>query len=135
MTSPRIRLALAAALVLAPLACSGGGDGGSATPGPTEPPPTNNPPPSTSTVDTIRMSGTSFEPSELTVRPGRTVVWVNTQSIFHTVTPEGHTQWSRATTNAAGEVLRVTFNAVGAFPYHCEPHRASGMTGRITVQQ
>lgn len=89
----------------------------------------------TSTVDTVRLSGTSFEPSNLTIKAGRTVVWVNTQSIAHTVTPDGHTAWQRTETSAPGEVLRVTMNSTGSFDYYCEPHRSQGMTGRIVVEQ
>lgn len=127
----------ALAVVLAPLACSGGGDSATGG-GPLNPPPTNTPPatppPSQGTVDTVRLTGAAFEPENLTIRPGRTVVWVNTQPVFHTVTPDGHSQFSRATSSTVGEVLRVTFNSAGAFAYFCEPHRAAGMTGRITVQ-
>ena len=118
-----VRCAAVATLLLVPAACSDDDDPG----GPTGP--------STSTVDTVRLTGVAFEPANLTVRPGRTVVWVNTQAIFHTVTPQGHTQWTRATTSAPGEVLRVTFNSAGEFPYVCEPHASAGMVGRITVQQ
>lgn len=124
-----VRAALAAAL-FAPLACSSGGDAGSG--GPVDPSPVD---PSQGTVDTVRLTGSSFEPSTLTVRPGRTVVWVNTTSIVHTVTPDGHSQWANRTTSSPGEVLRVTFNNAGSFPYFCEPHRSAGMTGQIIVQQ
>lgn len=139
MRFPLVRIATLA-IVLGPLACGGGGDGGSSGGGLLNPPPTNQPPatqpPSqTGTVDTVRLTGTAFEPEELTIRPGRTVVWVNTQPILHTVTPEGHTQWTSRSSSTVGEVMRVTFNTAGAFPYYCEPHRSAGMTGRITVQQ
>lgn len=91
--------------------------------------------PQTTEVDTVRIVGTSFSPSSLTIAPGRTVVWVNTGSGGHTVTPDGHSEWNRATTNSEGEVLRVTFGSEGTFPYYCEPHRSIGMTGEIRVQQ
>ena len=91
--------------------------------------------PGASTVDTVRIVGTTFQPTDLTVPAGREVVWINTSSgVFHTVTPDGHTQWSRVTTDAPGEVLRVTFGSAGQFPYYCEPHRSIGMTGTVTVQ-
>lgn len=88
----------------------------------------------TVTTDTVRLSGTSFSPSRLTVKVGSTVVWVNTNSTFHTVTPDGHTQWARAETSGAGEVTRATLNAAGEFDYFCEPHQSQGMTGEIVVQ-
>lgn len=122
--------ALTAAALLLSAACGGGGDSS----GPVDPAPVGNPSPSQSTVDTVRLTGSTFEPSSLTVRPGRTVVWVNTTSLVHTVTPEGHNQWTSRTSGSPGEVLRVTFNSAGTFPYVCEPHRSAGMTGRIVVQ-
>jgi plastocyanin len=91
--------------------------------------------PQTATTDTIRLSGTTFSPSSLTVKVGSTIVWVNTQNIFHTVTPNGHSKWSRTETSSTGEVLRVTINEAGTFDYFCEPHQSQGMTGRLVVQQ
>ena len=129
MKTLSVRSAVAAAALLVPIACSGGGDdeGGPVGPG--------GGGQQQSTVDTVRLTGVSFEPSTLTVRPGRTVVWVNTQSIFHTVTPDGHSQWADTNTNAPGEVMRVTFSTAGSYAYYCRPHRAAGMTGTVTVQQ
>jgi len=128
--------AVAAALLLLPGACGGGGGGGGPVDPPPvgSPPPATNPPPSQSTVDTVRLTGSSFEPSSLTVRTGRTVVWVNTTALVHTVTPDGHSRWTSRTTSTPEEVLRVTFDSAGTFPYYCEPHRSAGMTGRIVVQ-
>lgn len=90
--------------------------------------------PTTATVDTVRMSGTTFSPSSLTVKTGSTIVWVNMQTMTHTVTPDGHSQWARAESSSPGEVLRATITEAGTFDYYCEPHRSSGMTGRIVVQ-
>jgi plastocyanin len=91
-------------------------------------------PPATAEVDTVQISGTSFSPANLTVAPGRTVVWVYVSGGPHTVTPDGHTQWQSVSANSPGEVLRVTFNTAGTFDYYCEPHRSLGMTGEIVVQ-
>lgn len=90
--------------------------------------------PAAGTVDTVRLTGTSFVPENLTIARGRTVVWVNTQALFHTITPDGHTQWSNVNTNSVGEALRVTFTTAGTFNYFCQPHRSLGMTGSIRVQ-
>lgn len=87
------------------------------------------------TVDTIFVSGVSFTPSSLTVAAGRTVVWFKTDApTFHTITPDGHSAFSRVTSNGSGEILRVTFNTAGTYNYFCEPHRGAGMTGSVTVQ-
>ena len=88
---------------------------------------------STSTVDTITLNATSFSPANLTVAAGRTVVWFNPGTGVHTVTPDGHTAWTTASTSTRGEVMRMTFSAAGEFNYFCEPHLSLGMTGRVTV--
>ncbi len=65
---------------------------------------------------------------------GATVRWTNTDNTFHTVTPEGHTEFAGAMTNAPGTVLEHVFLNPGEFAYFCQPHRGAGMTGRIVVQ-
>lgn len=79
-------------------------------------------------------SNLTFTPSSLTVETGSTVRWVNESDIFHTITPDGHDQWTRATTQQQEVVMEVTFDTVGTFEYFCEPHQAQGMTGEIVVE-
>jgi len=81
----------------------------------------------------LRFVGESGGSTE-TIARGTTIRWVNTTSIFHTVTPSGHNAWSRAETQAPETVLEVLFINPGSFDYFCEPHQAQGMTGTIIVQ-
>lgn len=77
----------------------------------------------------------TFNPSQVTVQPGQTVRWVNDDgTMLHTVTPQGHSQWSEATLSQAGATFEHTFNAAGDFPYFCAPHLGAGMTGTVRVQ-
>jgi len=85
-------------------------------------------------VEVILTSSFTFSPSEVTISPGTTVRWVNAAAIYHTITPDGHSEWSAATVTQAGQTFEHTFQAAGTFPYYCEPHRALGMAGTITVQ-
>ena len=87
----------------------------------------------TSPADTIYLNPLTFEQSNLTVAPGREVVFVNRNPIFHTVTPDGHSAWTRTETSSAGIVLRVTITTPGTYNYFCEPHRST-MTGSLTVR-
>jgi len=108
-------------------ACSGGGatdPGGGGGGGPTV----------QRTVDTVFVAGTSFAPSSLTVQRGRSIVFMNTDPITHTITPSGHTAWQRVQSAAPGEMLRITLNTAGTYNYLCEPHASAGMTGTIVVQ-
>ena len=76
----------------------------------------------------------TFSPANPTIEPGTTVRWINDASIFHTITPDGHTEWERQTLSSAGETFEHTFMDEGSYPYFCEPHESQGMTGTITVQ-
>jgi plastocyanin len=67
------------------------------------------------------------------IRKGTTVRWVQTTGTFHTVTPDGHTQFQNRDMPAGAPSFEVTFNTEGTFAYFCSPHRGAGMTGTIEV--
>jgi plastocyanin len=84
----------------------------------------------------VRMSGTSFSPAALTITRGTTVRWISID-MPHTVTPDNPAQagvWTGTGLLNAGETFEFTFNTPGTYSYHCQPHRAAGMTGTIIVQ-
>lgn len=86
-------------------------------------------------TEQVGLTGSlTFSPSSLTIPVGTTVRWRNEQAIFHTITPDGHSEWTRATVSNVGDTFEHTFNTAGTFPYFCEPHLNQGMTGTITVQ-
>ncbi len=86
-------------------------------------------------VHVVELTGNNtFSPSSLTVETGSTVRWVNVTTTFHTVTPDGHSEWTRTETQAIETVLEVTFDTAGTFEYFCEPHQAVGMEGEIIVE-
>lgn len=81
----------------------------------------------------ITAANLTFTDNDVTIAPGTTVRWINGDGVFHTVTPDGHTEWSSANLGS-GATFEHTFNTAGDFPYHCNPHLAQGMTGIIRVQ-
>ena len=98
---------------------------------------------------TVRMTNSlKYVPEEVTVRAGRTVVWTNTSSMFHTVTadpalakdrsharlPEGAGPFDSGNI-APGGAFRHTFEVPGTYVYFCIPHEAVGMVGRSIVQK
>lgn len=88
-----------------------------------------------SNVEEVHMtSGLEFTPADLTIEPGTTVRWVNDADIFHTITPDGHSEWSEGSVSATGDTFEHTFDTEGTFLYYCSPHQSQGMTGSITVQ-
>lgn len=94
-----------------------------------------------------------FEPAELTIDVGQTVVWETVGSVAHSVTaygdelPDGAAYFASGgfdTTEQArssypegsvgqGETYSHTFETAGEFPYFCVPHESS-MVGTITVE-
>jgi amicyanin len=74
----------------------------------------------------------SFQASEVRVKVGSSVTWVNCE-------PEGtpHTSTSdqgawESPLLAPGETFTRTFDTPGVFPYHCAPHPF--MVGSVTVE-
>jgi len=78
---------------------------------------------------TVSMQSYSFQPTELHVAPGATVVWNNDDSMGHTVTADDGSfdlaQFSQ------GKSVSHTFSTSGTFAYHCAIH--SYMHGKIIV--
>jgi plastocyanin len=85
-------------------------------------------------VEINLTAGLTFSPDDVTIEPGTTVTWRNDVAMLHTITPDGHDEWSEATLSAAGATFSHTFNSVGTFPYFCTPHLSAGMTGVIRVE-
>ncbi|MEF8841024.1 MAG: plastocyanin/azurin family copper-binding protein [Haloarculaceae archaeon] len=107
----------------------------------------------THTVD--MTDGLVFDPDELTIAPGDTVVWETVGSVGHSVTayedeiPEeadyfasGGFDSEEAARNAypegdvaSGETYEHTFEVEGEYGYFCIPHESAGMVASLTVQE
>lgn len=75
----------------------------------------------------------AFDPPTRTVAPGDTVVWVNLDGVGHTVTGDTKEEpiCGSDYLSPGGRCMR-TFNTIGTFTYHCEPHES--MVGTIVVE-
>jgi plastocyanin len=95
-----------------------------------------------------------FDPDEITVEAGDTVVWENVGEIGHSVTayedeiPNGADFWAAGGFDredaarsaypergnvAGGESYQHTFEVVGTHEYFCIPHESVGMLGAVEV--
>lgn len=84
--------------------------------------------------ETIEANGNlEFSPSTLTINSGTQVRWVNVSTVLHTVTPDGHSEWTSASLADNGDTFIHTFDTPGTYQYFCQPHVGQGMTGTITV--
>jgi plastocyanin len=86
---------------------------------------------------TVAMEGTSsdyttwkFNPPEITVPVGTTVVWKNTGQVEHTATADG--LFDSGIVGAGGQ-FKFTFQTPGKINYYCKPHKDLGMIGVINV--
>ncbi len=70
-----------------------------------------------------------FDPAQLTVPAGATVVWFNKGKEDHTVTADDKSFDSGL--KKSGATFQRAFPKTGTFSYHCEPH--PWMTGTIQV--
>lgn len=89
-----------------------------------------------------------FEPGEVTIRAGETVLWKNTSVLVHTVTARAdsavnpdHVQLPKgAEPFGSGRLspddsFRHTFTVPGTYRYLCIPHETAGMLGTIVVEE
>jgi len=74
------------------------------------------PPPQT---HTIAIEGMRFQPEDLTVRVGDTIVWTNKDVFAHTATAEGTFDSRNIDANGS---WRFTAGAAGNIPYICALH-------------
>lgn len=95
-----------------------------------------------------------FDPVELSVNVGQTVIWTNVGAVEHTVTAyedriPGDAEYfasggsdSEKTARdafpnkggiASAESYAVTFEKAGTYEYFCIPHESTGMTGTIEI--
>jgi plastocyanin len=104
----------------------------------------------------VGMTAVAFDPPELAVDAGETVVWQNTSSRGHTVTafddglPDGADYFASGgfdSESAArdawrdglgglidgGETYSHTFTVPGTYSYLCVPHEQAGMVGTVEV--
>jgi len=96
--------------------------------------------PAPNTVTVGAGGGFTFSPSTLTVKVGDTVTW-KWEGSGHNVLADDGSFCSPSDSGCSGTVPTSTagttythkFDKAGDFPYHCVPHQAAGMTGKITV--
>lgn len=78
---------------------------------------------------TIVIDGMRFEPADLTIHSGDTIVWVNKDLFAHTATTEGRFDSRQID---PGGSWHVTFQTAGDLPYVCTLHPT--MKGMVRVR-
>ena len=81
----------------------------------------------------VDIPAISYEPAELTVKAGTTVMWTNSDDLPHTVTKESGAGPEFDSGNLApGDTFEQTFDAKGKIDYVCTIH--PGQAGSVTVE-
>jgi len=139
MTVPRRMPALALALFLV-AGCDGD---------PTDPPGNGGPPPpgggggggeryswDIEATDQLTFVSEWGPGNRIEIEEGSSVRWVSTSSQPHTVTPDGHEEFSRGEAEVRGEIiLEHEFLTPGQYKYYCERHVDLGMVGTVIVRE
>jgi plastocyanin len=82
----------------------------------------------------IYLQDYEFHPQRLTVKTGTTVIWINRDPVFHSITSD--TGVFHSGLLAVGQAFSYTFAEPGTFPYYCEKNggpNGEGMSGVIVV--
>lgn len=79
----------------------------------------------------ISIKNFTFEPNELRIKKGETIVWTNTDNLVHTITPNQNDNLENNILSK-GQTFSHTFHTIGIYRYHCDDHQ--NMTGTIIVE-
>lgn len=82
----------------------------------------------TAGTNSVIIQNFSFNPPDLTVKPGTTVIWTNNDSASHTIKSAGF----NSGTLSKGQTFEFKFENAGSYDYACGIHPT--MKGRITVE-
>jgi len=96
------------------------------TTAPAAAPKTDQPP-----INNVEIKNFGFNPPELRIKKGDTVVWVNRDSAGHTITSDSGNELSSPTISQNQE-YRHTFTQSGTFNYHCTVH--TSMKAKVIVE-
>jgi plastocyanin len=82
----------------------------------------------------VAMENNVFNPANVTINQGDTVLWNRTGTNPHNSTGNAPLNlWSSGTVPSGG-TFPFVFNAAGTYPYRCTFHAGIGMTGRVAVR-
>ena len=82
---------------------------------------------------TVRMEDNFFDPANITVEPGTTVMWVQSGDNSHTTTSYDGLWDSGMIEGGTDGTFSFTFEEPGTYDYFCIPHEDLGMVGTVTV--
>lgn len=101
-------------------------------------PPPDDPTPGVQSRHTVQIIDSYFDPQNITISPGDTIVWTNNGTMIHTSTSgtgcDADGTWNSGNLNP-GQSYSYIFTTEGSFDYFCIPHCAMGMVGKVTIEE
>lgn len=80
----------------------------------------------------VKIENFAYQPKELQIAVGTTVVWQNTDDLPHTVTSKDDPQVFDSGALDTDEKFSFNFSKPGTYTYYCKVH--PHMTGVVTVK-
>lgn len=84
------------------------------------------------TTHTVTIDAFQFQPEEVRIRRGQSVIFVNKDAVPHTVTPGKDAHFLKTGIVKGGEQRTVLFESAGVQDYSCDFHPS--MRGRVVVE-
>lgn len=81
---------------------------------------------------TVTIDAFQFQPDKIMIQRGQSVIFINTDEVPHTVTPDKNGHFIPSGIIKGGEQLKVLFESVGVQDYSCDFHPS--MRGRVVVK-
>ena len=85
---------------------------------------------------TVVIQNFNFKPAHITIKRGTKVIWINKDSVQHSVQHTATANNGRSFDSGLlrkGQRYSHTFKRAGKKPYHCEPH--PHMKGSVTLKR
>lgn len=84
----------------------------------------------------VSVVNNRFDPKEITINAGDTVIWTNSQGSHNvdglqSVFPNNPESFGNAV--GSGWTYQFVFTKEGTYDYHCDPHAGYGMVGKVFV--
>jgi plastocyanin len=80
----------------------------------------------------IHIDNFTYDPAEVTIKPGTKVIWINRDDVPHTATSSTKPRTFDSKTLDTDQQFSFVFDKPGTYEYFCAVHPK--MTGRIIVK-
>ena len=81
---------------------------------------------------TVTMDAFQFQPDEIVIKRGQSVMFINKDEVPHTVSPDKNAHFIPSGIIKGGEQHEASFESVGVQDYSCDFHPS--MRGRVIVK-